>query len=294
MTMKINCVVLNYNDAETVEKLVRGIENYGCLDRIVVVDNASTDDSWQRLKRLEGGKTDLIRAGSNQGYGAGNNLGVRFAMKKNKATHVVIANPDVFFTESCILKLARIFSGHPHVGVAAAAMEDRNYGSSLNGWRSHGFLGQLLWMGPVSRRLFGRALSYPKEKLEGKKAVYVDVVHGSMLMVDGKAFAECGGYDEGIFLYQEEMVLADRMKALGYRTVLLLTEHYRHDHSVSIGKSFHQELERQRIREQSTLYYMKHYLSVNPLQEWAARLWFWGIRMEVRVFRMIFGGERRK
>ena len=173
-------------------------------------------------------------------------------------------------------------------------MEDRNYGSSLNGWRSHGFLGQLLWMGPVSRRLFGRALSYPKEKLEGKKAVYVDVVHGSMLMVDGKAFAECGGYDEGIFLYQEEMVLADRMKALGYRTVLLLTEHYRHDHSVSIGKSFHQELERQRIREQSTLYYMKHYLSVNPLQEWAARLWFWGIRMEVRVFRMIFGGERRK
>ncbi len=122
----------------------------------------------------------------------------------------------------------------------------------------------------------------------------MDVVHGSMLMVDGKAFAECGGYDEGIFLYQEEMVLADRMKALGYRTVLLLTEHYRHDHSVSIGKSFHQELERQRIREQSTLYYMKHYLSVNPLQEWAARLWFWGIRMEVRVFRMIFGGERRK
>lgn len=135
-------------------------------------------------------------------------------------------------------------------------------------------------------------MSYCKETAEKageKRAVYVDVVHGSMLMVSGRAFLECGGYDEGIFLYQEEMVLADRMKALGYRTVLLLTEHYRHDHSVSISKSFHQELERQRIREQSTLYYMRHYLSVNRFQEWAARLWFWGIRMEVRVFRMIFG-----
>jgi GT2 family glycosyltransferase len=287
--MKINCVILNYNDAGTVENLVRRIKDYRCLDRIVVVDNASTDDSWQRLKSLKGGKIDLIRAERNQGYGAGNNLGVGFAVEKNKATHVVIANPDVFFTESCIMGLARVFRGHPQVGAAAAVIKDSTYDSFFNGWRSHGFVGQLLWMGPVSRRLFDRVLSYPKEKLRGKKAVYVDVVHGSMLMVNGKAFLEWGGYDEGIFLYQEEMVLADRMKALGYRTVLLLTEQYRHDHSVSISKSFHKELERQRIREQSTLYYMRHYLCINRLQEWAARVWFWGIRMEVRVFRMIFG-----
>lgn len=44
--MKINCVILNYNDAGTVENLVRRIKDYRCLDRIVVVDNASTDDSW--------------------------------------------------------------------------------------------------------------------------------------------------------------------------------------------------------------------------------------------------------
>ena len=37
-TMKINCVILNYNDAETVEKLVRQIEKYSVLDGIVLVD----------------------------------------------------------------------------------------------------------------------------------------------------------------------------------------------------------------------------------------------------------------
>lgn len=290
--MKINCVILNYNDAGTVEKLTEQIVNYGLIERIVLVDNASDDDSWQRFLRLRGGKIDVIRAEKNGGYGAGNNLGVRYAVEKNGATHVLIANPDVSFTEDCVRGLARIFRRHPEVGVAAAAMEDDSYKSELNGWKLHGFVGQLLWMGPVSRRLFGRFLSYPHAKKKGKKAIYVDAVHGSMLMVDGAAFLDCGGYDEGMFLYQEEMALAARMKAAGRRTVLLLAESYRHEHSVSVSKSFRRELERQRIREQSTLYYMKHYLSIHPLQEWIARLWFWGIRMEVRIFRAIFGGAR--
>ncbi len=52
--------------------------------------------------------------------------------------------------------------------------------------------------------------------------MYVDAVHGSMLMISAQAFEETGGYDEGIFLYQEEAVLGQRMRASGYRTVLLL------------------------------------------------------------------------
>ena len=292
--MKINCVILNYNDAGTVERLVCQIQNYACFCRIVLVDNASTDDSRQRLEKLKGPRIDLIRAEKNGGYGAGNNLGVRYAVEHNGATHVVIANPDVLFTEGCILSLAGIFARYPQVGIAAAAMKDKNYKQFGNGWRSHGFIGQLLSMGPVSRRLFHNILEYPQWSFKGEKAVYVDAVHGSMLMVDGEAFLDCGGYDEDIFLYQEEMVLASRMKVMGRRTVLLLTESYCHDRSVSISKSIKEELERQRIREQSTLYYMKHYLFINSLQEWIARLWFMGIRMEIRLFRTIQKSIRKK
>lgn len=285
--MKINCVILNYNDAETVKRLVRQIENYSCLDRIVLVDNASTDDSRQKLEELCGPKVDLICAEKNGGYGAGNNLGIRHAVKCNQATHVVIANPDVSFTESCVRGLARIFAAYPQVGVAAAVMKDPHYKGLFNGWRCHGFVGQLLSMGPVSRRLFHGLLDYPRRAFKKKGAVYVDAVHGSMLMVEGEAFLDCGGYDEEIFLYQEEMVLASRMKVIGRRSVLLLTESYLHQHSASISKSVQRELERQRIREESTLYYMKHYLFINSWQERIARLWFGIIRMEVRLFRAI-------
>lgn len=281
--MRLNCVILNYNDADTVQKLVRMIHDYGVLEQIVLVDNASTDDSMQKLMLLADEKVKVVRAEQNGGYGAGNNLGIRFAAEQNQATHVLIANPDVEFSEDCLVKLLRIFEHHPDVGVAAARMEDAQYGSLKNGWPLRGFSRELFSMGPVSRRLLGCFLDYPETYFRDKKAVYVDGVHGSMLMVDAGKFLECGGYDEGIFLYQEEAVLGWRMKTSGYRTVLLLNCSYRHEHSASISKSWKSQMARQRLREESALYYMNNYLFINWFQEWIARLWFAGIRMELRI-----------
>ncbi len=296
--MKLNCVILNYNDAATTTSLVQAIGDYKILQQIIIVDNASTDDSMEVLKALENHKVTVISAGRNGGYGAGNNLGVRYAVEHNQATHVLIANPDVMFTERCIAHLLQIFRKNSQVGIVAASMIDKEYRKERNGWKLHGFLGELLSMGPISRRLFRPVLQYRdsyfqnepewmspigRRNFQSKKAVYVDAVHGSMLMVDAEKFLQCGGYDEGIFLYQEEAVLGQRMKRHKYRTLLVLTEHYRHEHSVSISKSLQSQLERQRLREQSVLYYMKQYLHINPLQEVVAKLWFWGIRMEIRA-----------
>lgn len=84
MSMQLSCVILNYNDAETTEKLVMQIADYDVLHQIIVVDNASTDDSLERLRKLESdanasqsGKVRVISADHNGGYGSGNNLGVR-------------------------------------------------------------------------------------------------------------------------------------------------------------------------------------------------------------------------
>ena len=41
--------ILNYNDADTTENLLKSIEHYSSIDNIVVVDNNSTDDSYDYL-----------------------------------------------------------------------------------------------------------------------------------------------------------------------------------------------------------------------------------------------------
>ncbi len=287
MTGTTVCVIVNYNDAETAAGLAGQIAGYGSLDHIVLVDNASTDDSYERLKMLEGGKITVIRAEKNGGYGAGNNLGVRYAAQRLGAVRVLIANPDVMFTDRCVRNLSRILARHPEAGVAAAVMRNGSAAAPFppqNAWRLHGFVGELLYMGPVSRRIFRNRLYYPASYYKDRTAVPADVVHGSMLMVDAAAFLACGGYDEGIFLYQEEMVLGRRMKAAGRRTVLLLKESYIHQDSVSISKSISDALRRQRLREQSVMYYMEHYLGIGPARKALAKLWFAVIRLETRIY----------
>lgn len=281
--MKINCVILNYNDADTTAKLVSQIRQYDSLNQIVVVDNASTDDSAKRLKALEDEKVVVLTAKSNRGYGAGNNMGVEYSFQISGATHVIIANPDTSFTETCIEGMSRIFYHAPDVGVVAATMEDAAFGSQRNGWPLRNFTRELLSMGPISRRLFRRVLEYPESYYQGKNAVYVDAVHGSMLMVDCAIFTDCGGYDEKVFLYQEEAVLGWKMKQAGYRTVLLLNCHYLHEHSVSIGKTYKSQLARQRLRHDSTMYYFRNYLHINRFQEWIASAWFWFLLLEIRL-----------
>ena len=44
-------------------------------------------------------------------------------------------------------------------------------------------------------------IDYPDSYFQGHKAVYVDAVHGSLLMVDAVKMLGCGGYDEEVFLY---------------------------------------------------------------------------------------------
>lgn len=283
--MKLSCVILNYRDADRVLELVDRICGYSILSDIILVDNASADGSFEKLEERTGGleKVHVIQADENGGYGAGNNLGVRYGVEQCGATHVVIANPDVDFSEDCLKKMVRVFAHHPDVAAAAASIEDARLGRWRNGWPLRGFVGELLSVGPVSRRLFRRFLEYPDSRFCGRKAAFVDALHGSMLMVDAEKFLECGGYDEGLFLYQEEAVLGWRLKTGGYRSVLLLNCSYRHEHSASIGKTFQGQLERQRLREKSLLYYMKQYLFIHPLQEAAAKLWFGIIRLEIRA-----------
>ena len=74
--IRINCVILNFNDEETVARLVHMIHDYDYLEKIVLVDNHSTDDSWEQLQVLKDEKVELIRTEKNGGYGYGNNTGM--------------------------------------------------------------------------------------------------------------------------------------------------------------------------------------------------------------------------
>ncbi len=295
--MKNACVIVNYNDADTTLSQIRRIRTFRNIDAVVVVDNCSTDDSVPRLKDAVSGNLFLVVSERNGGYGAGNNLGVRYASEILRAEHVLIANPDAVFTDRAAGALSRFLDRHPRVAVAAPVQVNPALSARANipGTRENvlaappamplrPWLYDLLESGPVSRRIFTRLLHYPCSFYEGRRAVRVDCVPGSLLMVDTGKFLEAGGYDEKVFLYGEEYVLGQEMRLCGYETALLLTETYEHRHAVSIRKSVESSLARQKLRERAALQYYAHWLGASDAALFFTRLFFSAVNFEVRLF----------
>ena len=291
--MKTVCIILNYNDADTTIALLHRIRDYRSLDGIILVDNASTDDSAVRLRKEVGGKVLLAEAPENGGYGAGNNLGIRYAAGLFRADFALIANPDTEFSDDCVRTLAETMERRPSLGVIAPVQVTPAFGekAAVPGSRENTLTGPAAWplrpwfydlleSGPVCRRIFRPLLHYSTWKYTGRKLVRVDCVPGSLLMVDVQRMLSCGGFDERVFLYEEEYILGQRMRAAGAETALHTGVKYLHHHGVSIGKSRSSMLSRQKLREKSTLYYFRHYLRASKASLLFTRLFFAVVNLE--------------
>lgn len=269
--MKTVCVVLNYNDASTTVNMIRSICGYEVLDGIVIVDNASTDDSWERLKGLENKKIHVIRSKKNGGYGYGNNYGIRYAYKRMGADYVLVSNPDVEVSPGCIESMKKTLGEEQDCAVVSAVVRGPGGERQFSCWKVGGFFGDLLDTGLFTRRLFRRWLQDRRWETTGEARLAVDAVPGSLFMANAELLMKCGLYDEHVFLYYEEKILAQRLKAHGYKTILLTKESYVHRHSVSINKSVGSILEKQKLQHKSKLYYYKKYLKINGLSMLTAK-----------------------
>ena len=273
--MKLAAVILNYNDAEGTVAAIKRISGFSCFADIIAVDNASTDDSAEIIQSALGEMHDarlhFIEADKNGGYGSGNNLGVRYACDKLGAGLTLIANPDALFSEALVENMRELFEQDEAAAVVGAVMrkgrgcESFRYEEYISsGWMRRNTLQCLLNSGPISRRIFRNYINYPESYYMKadciEDAVSVYAVHGSLLMVSTARFVEVGGYDEEMFLYGEENVLAEKMYQKGYKTYLL-KQGYEHAGSVSITGSGLKAVRRQKLRSSSENYYYRKYLN---------------------------------
>ncbi|EHI55465.1 hypothetical protein HMPREF9333_01180 [Johnsonella ignava ATCC 51276] len=280
--IKTVCIVLNYNDAPTAIKLVRKIQKYKAFDKIIIVDNASTDDSREKLGMLAGTNTMFLRSKRNGGYGSGNNIGLKHAYEVLHAKYAVIANPDIDFCDEDVIYMSRIMDANSDLAVISPMMKEKGGFGTAPAWPLRDWFHELCAAGPLMRRLFKKLLNYPasyyKKTLynnyDKKNLVYVDAVPGAFLMVRLDIINALGGYDEKMFLYGEENLLAYKIKNAGARSAVITDRFYIHNCSSSIKKLFSSLHNRQKLREISTLYYFKKYLRINPIEYACAVIFF--------------------
>jgi N-acetylglucosaminyl-diphospho-decaprenol L-rhamnosyltransferase len=265
------CVILNYNDSESTIRLINSIKDYEELDFLIVVDNKSTDDSFETLSKYSNEKIKVLTTNRNGGYGYGNNYGIKYAYNNLNATHILISNPDVEFSNRCVRAMKTAFIEHDECSIVAPAVYNKG---KVVAWKIPSLFWDIGYATFVFRKLFKSKKEYPKNYFNNKKSCYVDVVSGSLLMVDAKVMMEYGMYDEEMFLYNEEKVLATKMKKSGYKSLLLLNESFIHHHSVSVRKSIKSSVKLKKIGNESELIYLKKYRNLRGVRLVLTKLYF--------------------
>lgn len=104
--MNIVYVILHYmagqDTVECVESIIKASTESEHNISIVVVDNGSTNDSYEFLKReLENNdKVMLLHSDDNLGFAKGNNIGFRYAKHQLKADFIVMLNNDTILSQT--------------------------------------------------------------------------------------------------------------------------------------------------------------------------------------------------
>lgn len=277
---RCSCIILNYNDAMTTLELLDRIENFQVFERIVIVDNKSTDDSVKLLNKRKTEKIHVIVTEYNGGYGYGNNIGVRYAKENWGCRYALIANPDVEFQENVVQEMIKKFMECEKIAVAAPVQLDINKKEIRDvAWKIP-TISQYIYTAESVLGKCKQGFHYPKNYFKDKKIYEVDCVPGSLLMVDVNIFSSIGGYDEEMFLFCEETTLGYKLKQSGYKTILLAMNTYVHKHSVSINRSIKSVRNQKKMLLQSRLIFLKKYLKVNRIQYAIAKVFFGVVSLE--------------
>lgn len=287
-THKCGLIILNYNDYDNVFKLVESVRNYSILDYIFVIDNCSTDNSYDELKHLcDYKKIICAKTEKNKGYGSGNNFGIDLASTKFSCDIVLIANPDISFDESNIIKIIKCMDD-----TGAAIVAPIQYNGFTRkimepvGWKLPSYLNYIL------SPLFILRHFLKKDVINLNGYVQVDCVPGSFLCVDVDKFKQAGGYDENVFLYCEESILGYRLKKCNYRTYLVTSSKYFHYHSQTINKSIPNAVKKKKIWLKSRIYYLENYLKVSKFKIGIAKV-LYSISLIEEALKMIIRNEFR-
>jgi N-acetylglucosaminyl-diphospho-decaprenol L-rhamnosyltransferase len=221
--MRISIIIVNYRSANLVGDLLASIsrQGRGWVDRVMVVDNASGDGSVEALRAMIttlgiSNWVEVLDAGRNAGFGAGNNVGAATSLRAEfKPDLLWFLNPDTLVDDVELMQMLNWFRSNEQVGIVGTGLDDGRGGKDLGGHRD---------ASPVSEFVrtagaFGMLRRYAVSDESLDRPGPVDWVSGASLIMRSSTFEDIGGFDEGFFLYFEEVDLCRRARKAGWDVV---------------------------------------------------------------------------
>ena len=195
-----------------------------CLE-MVLVDGDSGDATPDLVPALFPW-VRFLPAGANVGFTKGNNLGAEVS----QGEILFFLNPDTLVQAAAIHSLRDALLSHPRTGLVGPALyvadgslqeSRRSFPTPVTGFLESTWLGRAWPRNPWARQYHCR--DWPATFQQG-----VDWLEGAALMMRRAAFTDIDGFDEGFFMYSEEMDLCHRLRVSGWTTLYCPQASIRH------------------------------------------------------------------
>jgi GT2 family glycosyltransferase len=215
--MLLSIIIVNYNVKYFLEKCLNSVERAasGMKTEVIVIDNASTDDSIAYLKP-KFPRVDFVRNEENKGFAKANNQ----ALHQSSGEYVLFLNPDTIIPEDAFSNCIAFMEGKPDAGALGVRMIDgsgKYLPESKRGFPSlrTAFykLSGIISLFPYSPHFAKYYLGHLKEK-EVNEA---DVLAGAFFLTTRKVLNITGSFDEAFFMYGEDVDLSYRIQQSGFK-----------------------------------------------------------------------------
>lgn len=227
--LKIHIILVNYNGYEdTIECIDSIIVNRYRNYKIIVVDNASTDDSRDMLIQKYNNHNDIhiIFNNENVGFSGGNNIGIKYALQENP-DFIMLLNNDTIIDVDAINNI---------IEVAKDNHSNKIYTGKIKLYKDK----SRIWYGGGSYKKWrGTSIHRHEGEVDCKSnnvMCNVDFICGCYLLIDTLSIKKIGYLPEEYFLYSEDLDLSLNALNKGFDLIYVPSSVIYHKVSSSTSK----------------------------------------------------------
>lgn len=221
----VTIIILNYNSGKDILECLESLKDISYSPyRILIVDNASTDDSLTQIhlyvKQHTKEPIEILELSQNYGYAGGNNRGIGYALKKG-ADYILILNPDTVvespFLEA-LMRVAQQYKKEGKEGFFGSRIYQQNEHSSKRNPNIYSNGGLINWSQTQGTlKDYGKSAS----RLTEVQPFHTQYVTGTCLLISKETIKKVGLMREDYFLYYEDTDWAIRARTQGIAQVIV-------------------------------------------------------------------------
>lgn len=259
----VSVIIVNWNTRDDLRECLRSLHpslHPGVAMEIIVVDNASWDDSVVMVKR-EFPDVKLIENRLNEGFGKAHNRGSHVAQGR----YLMLLNTDAKAHPGALKELVDYADAHPDIGIIAPKVLNPD-GTLQYSCRRFPVYEAGLFRNTMLGRLFPHnrfVRDYLMTDFDHAHTADVDWVSGCAMMIRREMWDKLGGFDERFFMYCEDVDLCWRAHEASWRVVYHPQAVVTHTIGRSTDKAVNAMI--RQFHYSHRLFFQKHYAHRLPI-----------------------------